>query len=114
MTPLMLTMFLILVVAGILWGAPAPVGRGTPAGNAMTDGFPVKIACGANPTISFWEKQVMPFGMDGGDPIPTSTMFNILYHTISLFPFPPTLHTHYFRFVPCPLPIWSPPLILFL
>ena len=62
---------------------PPPTARGTPAGNAMTDGFPVKIACVNNPTISFWEKQVTGPGIDGGDPIPTSTMFNQKWHTMA-------------------------------
>src|SRR5207302_8610900 len=52
-----------------------------PQGEAMTDGFPTKIACERNPSISFWEKNVMPPGVDGGDPIPTSTMFNTQWHT---------------------------------
>ena len=61
--------------------APPTTARGTPTGNAMTDGFPVKIACVNAPTISFWEKAVMEPGIDGGDPIPTSTMFNVKWHT---------------------------------
>lgn len=64
----------------VLWVVPATV-RSTPTGYALQDGHPTKIACERNPSISFWEKTVQPSGYDGGDPIPTSTMFNVLYHT---------------------------------
>jgi hypothetical protein len=63
------------------YNPPPATARGTPSGNPMTDGFPVKIACVNLPTISFEEISVMPFGLDGGDLIPQSTMFNKKWHT---------------------------------
>lgn len=63
--------------------APTPTARGTPAGIPLEDGFSTKITLGTLTTISFWEKTVRPPGMDGGDPIPQTTMHNALYRTFS-------------------------------
>jgi len=55
--------------------------RTTPVGTHLDDGFSTKIASASDPDISFWEKSVKPFGMDGGDPIDITTMFNTTYRT---------------------------------
>lgn len=55
--------------------------RVAPVGNRLEDGFVSKIAFEADPNISLWEIEVTPPGMDVGDPIDTSTMFNTTYVT---------------------------------
>lgn len=55
--------------------------RTTPVGTALDDGFSTKVAFAGDPDISFWEKTVKPFGLDGGDAIDLVTMFNTTYRT---------------------------------
>lgn len=57
--------------------APVATARGTPSGLKMKDGYRSLITFAANPTISLWEKSVKPPGMDAGDKIDTTTMFNV-------------------------------------
>jgi len=61
--------------------APVATARGTPTGIALREGFRTKITFASNPTISFWEKQTDPPGLDGGPPIDQTTQFNTLYRT---------------------------------
>jgi hypothetical protein len=63
-------------------GAPAVTVRTTPTGNMLKDGFSTLIALSIDPDISFWEKSVQPPGIDGGDPVKTSTMHNTDWHTM--------------------------------
>ncbi len=63
--------------------APSTTARGTPAGIKLDDGFSTKITFNRNPTVSFWEKTVKPPGLDGGDPVETTTMHNLVYRTKS-------------------------------
>ena len=63
--------------------APVPTARGTPAGTRIDDGFRTLITFALNPTINFWEKEVMPPGYDGGDPVSTSTMHNLTFRTMN-------------------------------
>lgn len=65
--------------------APDPVARQDPSDNGikLADGFPTKVALTSDPIIEFWEKTVQPPGIDGGDPIETSTMFNTTWRTMS-------------------------------
>lgn len=55
--------------------------RGTPAGILLKDGYSAKIGMANNTTISFWEKEITPFSLDGGEKIPQTTMFNAMYRT---------------------------------
>lgn len=57
--------------------------RQTPAGIKLDDGFACKVAFARDPDVSLWEKAVKPPGIDGGDPIDTSTMFNTVYRTMA-------------------------------
>lgn len=57
--------------------------RTSPGGTPPEDGWSSKIAFAADPDISFWEKTVKPPGVEGGDPIDTTTMFNTTYRTQS-------------------------------
>lgn len=62
---------------------PTTTVRQTPAGIRLTDGFSTKIAFAADPDVSFWEKDVKPPGIDGGDAIQTSTMHNVKWRTMA-------------------------------
>jgi len=42
----------------------------------MDDGFSTLVTIAADTDIDFWEKEVSPGGLDGGDAIETSTMHN--------------------------------------
>lgn len=64
-------------------GTPANTDRTTPAGTKLDDGFSTKIAFAADPDVSFWEKTVQPPGIDGGDPIDTTTMHNTAWRTMA-------------------------------
>lgn len=56
--------------------APVATARGTPSGLKLKDGYQSMITFASAPTIGLWEKTVKPPGMDGGDKIDTTTMFN--------------------------------------
>lgn len=61
--------------------APTPTARLAPNGTKMDDPFPTTVCFAADPDVAFWEKSVKPPGVDGGDGIDTTTMFNEVYHT---------------------------------
>ena len=61
---------------------PTTVTRPTPTGWKLPDGFRTKVGIGANPGIQFWEKSVKPMGVDGGEPIDITTMYNTRWHTL--------------------------------
>jgi hypothetical protein len=52
-----------------------------PVGSKLDDGYSTKITFTADPDVSFWEKSVKPPGVDGGDPIDITTMFNAEWRT---------------------------------
>lgn len=57
--------------------APTATARSTPVGAALRNGHGTKITFAADPDISFWEKQVTPPALEGGDAIDVTTMFNV-------------------------------------
>lgn len=62
--------------------APTHEDRVAPSGNVdLYDGFVAKITFDNDPNITFWEKSVKPPGLDGGEGIDRSTMFNLVYRT---------------------------------
>lgn len=61
---------------------PSGTSRATPTGNPMGDGYSTKITIAADTDIDFWEKTVTPPGLDGGDPVDTTTMYNLRYRTL--------------------------------
>lgn len=61
--------------------APTPTERQTPTGIMLENGHPTLVTLSALPSISFWEKEVTPPGMDGGDEIDQTTMFNVAFTT---------------------------------
>lgn len=61
--------------------APASTTRVTPTGRKLDEGFPTKIAFSRAANVSFWEKTVQPPGVDGGEPVDTTTMHNTAWRT---------------------------------
>jgi hypothetical protein len=62
---------------------PTPTARQSPAGIKLDEGFSTKITFARDPNIEFWEKTVKPPGLDGGDPVDTTTMHNVTYRTFN-------------------------------
>ncbi len=60
---------------------PTTTARETPSGIPIKEGFSSKIAFALDPDISLWEKSVTPPSLDGGEPVPSTTMHNALYRT---------------------------------
>lgn len=63
--------------------APSTTARVTPAGIVLPDGHSTQVAFSLDPNVAFWEKNVTPPGLDGGEPIDTTTMFNATYRTFA-------------------------------
>lgn len=61
--------------------APATTVRLTPVGIKLDEGFPTKIAFARSANVSLWEKTVQPPGVDGGEPVDTNTMHNLIWRT---------------------------------
>jgi len=55
--------------------------RGVPAGIHLEDGFSSKFAFAVNPTVSLWEIETKPPGVDGGDAIDITTHHNVALRT---------------------------------
>lgn len=62
--------------------APTPTARSTPTNFPLKDGYSSKVTLASNPTINFWEKGVQSPGIDGGEPIEQTTMFNTTWRTM--------------------------------
>lgn len=60
---------------------PSGTNRVTPTNAPLRDGFSTKVVLGDNSNIDLWEISVQPPGVDGEDPIDTSTMFNTVWRT---------------------------------
>ncbi len=63
-------------------GIPSVQTRQTPLGIPLFDGHVTKVAFGHDLDISFWEKTVTPPGLDGGDLINITTMWNETWRTM--------------------------------
>ncbi len=61
--------------------APVATVRQTPLGFASREGFHVHITIAGFPNISFWEKDVQGFGIEGGPPVDQTTQFNVALRT---------------------------------
>lgn len=53
----------------------------TESGIKLPDGYQTTIAFQHDAGIELWEKTVQPPGLDGGDPIDQTTMFNLVFRT---------------------------------
>jgi hypothetical protein len=71
--------FLMIVLFAILMTAPAPTARVAPTGAKMRDGFSTKITLAVDTNIEFWEKEVTPPGIEGGEPINQGDMYNVAW-----------------------------------
>lgn len=63
--------------------APTPTTRQAPTGIKLKDGHSTKITFENDPDVCFWEKQVTPPGMDGGDAIEQTTMHSIRWREMA-------------------------------
>jgi hypothetical protein len=65
--------------------APTPVARSIPSGGAykVPDGYRTTITLTQEPGIWFWEVEVKPMVLDGGEPIETTTMLNAAWRTMA-------------------------------
>lgn len=64
-------------------GAPTPTARVTPAGRMLENGYQSLLTFEANPNIALWEKGVQPPGVDGGEKIDVTTMWNTSVRTFA-------------------------------
>ena len=62
--------------------APAATARGTPGGLTLRDGFQSMVTFEDNATVKLFEKSTTPPGVDGGDPVETTTMHNAVYRSL--------------------------------
>lgn len=60
---------------------PVATTRQSPVGIRLETGHPTKVTFAADPDVSLWEMATTPPGIDGGDPIDTTTFFNVTYRT---------------------------------
>lgn len=56
--------------------APSATTRQTPTGYKMPEGYSAKITFASAPALQLWERDVKPPGLDGGEPIDTTTQHN--------------------------------------
>jgi len=61
--------------------APSPTARVTPTGIRLEDGYQTLITFENDSNVNLWELEITPPGLDGGDPIDTTTMHNTTYRT---------------------------------
>lgn len=59
----------------------APVARGNPAGIKLSNGYKALITLNSIPTLEIWEIEVGAPGIDGGDPVDTTTQHNTVLVT---------------------------------
>ncbi len=62
---------------------PVAIPRISPTGFRLDDGYQTLLSIASQSGLDIWEKEVTPPGMDGGDPIDTTTMHNADYRTMS-------------------------------
>src|SRR5262245_26376841 len=62
---------------------PVASPRQPPAGIKIDDGYQTLVSFATAPDIAFWEKSITPPGLDGGDPIDTTTMHNIQWRSMA-------------------------------
>jgi len=56
--------------------APTPTARVDPTGIRLTDGYRTLVTLAADTNVRLWERSITPPGLEGGDPIDTTTMHN--------------------------------------
>lgn len=87
MTTLVVAFFVMLLVLVVGTGgpraAPTVTARTAPAGFKLEDGYQSLIAFSGNADAIFFEIEVGQPGVDGGEPINTTTQHNVLYRTFA-------------------------------
>lgn len=78
-----LAVVFVVVLAGVLCAAPTPTARTSPTGIKLPDGYQSKITIAADVDINLFERTTRPPGIDGGEPIEQTTMFNTSYRTFA-------------------------------
>ena len=63
--------------------APVATLRQDPTGIKLDDGYRTLVTFATDPDICFWEKEVTPPGLDGGDAVETFTMHNDRWRTMA-------------------------------
>jgi hypothetical protein len=63
--------------------APTPGSRTVPSGYKLQDGQYTHIALAEDPAVQFFEKTVKLAGIDGGPPVPQTTLFNVTWRTFA-------------------------------
>lgn len=63
--------------------APQTTARLDPGGFKLQSGHQTLIAFASNPAVLFYERDVTPPGIDGGDPIDTTTQHNVTVTTMA-------------------------------
>ncbi len=63
--------------------APTYTARVEPSGSRLDDGYRTLVTFAADPDVKLWEKGVTPPGIDGGELINTTTMWNDTLRTMS-------------------------------
>jgi hypothetical protein len=62
-------------------GAPVVTARSTPGHPHLNDGYQTLMAFSLSPGVEIWERAPEPPGVDGGEKINTTTMFNSVWRT---------------------------------
>lgn len=63
--------------------APAATARQNPTGVKLKDGYRTLVTFSSDPSISVWERSINPPGLEGGDPVDTTTMHNDVWRSMS-------------------------------
>lgn len=63
-------------------GTPTTTARQDPNGIRLTNGWRALFTFENDPDLSIWEIEVQPPGLDGGEPVDTSTQHNDVYETM--------------------------------
>lgn len=62
--------------------APVASARQTPPGIKLKDGHSTLVTLQSDPNIDFWEKNITPPGLDGGEAVEQTTMHNAVWRTV--------------------------------
>lgn len=76
-----LLVLVFLVLVGYAGLAPTPTARQDPGGIMLENGYQALITHSLDPDLSIWEIEVGSAGIDGGEPIDTTTQHNDVYRT---------------------------------
>ena len=61
--------------------APTATARVAPSGAKLRNGHKTFVTLAIDPNIEFWEKEVTPPGIEGGEPVAQGDMFDVAWTT---------------------------------